>query len=122
MIAEGVVIAVVSAASGLVVAFWQRRSAQEETVASQYQALVKDLDKLKHDYQEENRELRERLRGLETEQDRLKRHLARMEEASRLADEKVKAAVEYIVVLRGLVPAARRPPVPEELRALISVE
>lgn len=116
MFAEGVIIAVVTAISGLVVAFWQRRSAQEETVASQYQALVDDLDKLKRDYQEENRELRERIRELEAEQDRLKRHLARMEEASRLADEKVAAAVEHIVVLRGLIPPTARPPVPEELR------
>lgn len=120
MIAEGVIIAVVSAASGLVVAFWQRRSAREETVASQYQALVKDLDKLKHDYREENRELRERLRELETEQDRLKRHLARMEEAYQLADEKVQEAVDYIVGLRALIPVGARPPVPEVLRALIS--
>lgn len=109
---EGIIIAAVSAVSGLVVAFWQRRGQQEITVSHRYESLVDDLEGLRQQLRKENAELRGELRALQMEYEALRRDLARLEgvEARHLA------AVEHIKVLRLLVAVERRPPVPEILR------
>ncbi|MBC3186276.1 hypothetical protein H7347_06780 [Corynebacterium sp. zg-331] len=113
---EGLIIAVVTAASGLMVGLWQRHSAQEETAASQYQSLVHDLEGLRKELWAENSELRSQLRALQAEYEQLRRDLARMEGEEAALRERYRVAVDYIVVLYPLVPVARRPPVPEVLR------
>ncbi|MCH6197848.1 hypothetical protein MHT86_10160 [Corynebacterium mastitidis] len=120
MMAEGVIIAAVTAVSGLVVAFWQRRGQHEATAAGQYQALVDDLQELRREQREENTELRLQLQKLQTEYEQLRRALARLEDVEAALRQRYQVAVEYISTLRSLVPVARRPPVPEELRGDIT--
>lgn len=113
---EGVIIAAVTATSGLVVAFWQRRSASEETASGEYQALVDDLQELRREQRAENDALRSQLRALQAEYEQLRRDLARLEETEAALRGRYRVAVEHIGVLRGLIPTQRRPPVPEALR------
>ncbi|MBC3186352.1 hypothetical protein H7347_07165 [Corynebacterium sp. zg-331] len=108
---------VMTALSGLAGSWVTSRGAKEKSVSEQYRGLVAEMRQWTNERLEERDA---RIQALQEETTLLRTALAKVEEDMRSWRERYRAAVDYIVRLRGLVPVARRPPVPEELRGDVS--
>lgn len=102
-----------TALSGLAGSWVTSRGAKEKSVSEQYKALVDDIQEWTETRLAERDK---RIDELREETAVLRTALAKVEEDMRSWRERYRAAVDYIGALRSLVPVARRPPVPEELR------
>lgn len=108
-----------TALSGLAGSWITSRGAKEQSVSEQYKALVDDIQ----EWTETRLAERDaRIDELREETAVLRTAVARLEDDVRSWRERYRTAVEHITTLRSLVPVARRPPVPEELRGDLPVE
>lgn len=108
---------VLTALFGLAGSWVSSRGAKEKSFSEQYKALVDDIQEWTETRLAERDE---RIEELRKETEMLRASLAKVEEDMRLWRERYRAAVDYIVRLRDMIPAARRPQVPEVLHGDLS--